>query len=54
MLIAHVSYQRPRRAKAERESRRKAIQERAKKGLPVTEEEKAFLAEGGKDDCLIM
>ncbi|OJT14671.1 AN1-type zinc finger protein 2B [Trametes pubescens] len=44
-----------RRAKAERESRRKAIQERARKGLPITEEEKAILAEGGgKDDCLVM
>ncbi|KAH9922856.1 uncharacterized protein BXZ73DRAFT_51230 [Epithele typhae] len=44
-----------RRAKAERESRRKAIQERARKGIPLSEEEKAFLAEGGgKDDCVVM
>ncbi|KAL7279989.1 hypothetical protein ACG7TL_006400 [Trametes sanguinea] len=44
------------RAKAERESRRKAIQERARKGLPLTEEEKAILAEGGgkKEDCILM
>lgn len=44
-----------RRAKAERESRRKAIQERARKGLPISDEEQAILAEdGGKDDCTIM
>ncbi|RDB17982.1 AN1-type zinc finger protein 2A [Hypsizygus marmoreus] len=47
-----------RRAKAEKESRRKAMQARAKKGL-LTEEEKAILAaeeqEGDKKgDCLVM
>ncbi|KAH9936365.1 uncharacterized protein B0H18DRAFT_973581 [Fomitopsis serialis] len=44
-----------RRAKAERESRRQAIANRAKKGLPLTEEEKAILAEGPlKDECVVM
>ncbi|KAH9841641.1 uncharacterized protein C8Q71DRAFT_738022 [Rhodofomes roseus] len=44
-----------RRARAERESRRQAIATRAKKGLPLTEEEKAILAEGSvKEDCVIM
>ncbi|KAJ7095827.1 hypothetical protein B0H15DRAFT_827259 [Mycena belliarum] len=52
-----------RRAKAERESRRKAMQDRAKKGL-LSEEEKLALAteeaqrtqhgEDGKKECLIM
>ncbi len=47
-----------RRAKAERESRIKAMQERAKKGL-LSEEEKAVLAVAEaekaerKDDCVI-
>ena len=48
-----------RRAKAERESRMKAMQARAKKEL-LSEEEKAFLAEAEaekaaqkKDDCVI-
>ena len=27
---------------------------RAKKGIPLSEEEKAFLAQGEKEDCLIM
>ncbi|KAM5533426.1 hypothetical protein V8D89_012864 [Ganoderma adspersum] len=46
-----------RHAKAERESRRKAIEARAQKGIPPTEAEKAFLAEGkrgGKDECVVM
>ncbi|PIL22471.1 hypothetical protein GSI_15159 [Ganoderma sinense ZZ0214-1] len=45
-----------RRAKAERESRRKAIEARAQKGIPPTEAEKAFLAEekrDGKDECVV-
>ncbi|KAG8900710.1 hypothetical protein FRB99_005803 [Tulasnella sp. 403] len=49
-----------RRSRAEEESRRKALKERAKKGL-LTPSEKAKLAEeeaaakqGGKDDCIIM
>ncbi|KAH9947565.1 hypothetical protein B0H21DRAFT_737818 [Amylocystis lapponica] len=44
-----------RRAKAERESRRRAIQDRARKGLALSEEEKAILAEGeAKDECAVM
>jgi len=46
------------RAKAERESRLKAMEERAKKGL-LSEDEKAILAaeranSSGKDDCVVM
>lgn len=51
-----MRYPYSRRAKAERESRRKAIEARAKKGIPPTEAEKVFLAEGtgdGKDECVI-
>ncbi len=54
-ILTIVSYVHSRRARAERESRRKAIQERTKKGILPTEEEKAFLAASSdKDDCLIM
>lgn len=48
-----------RRAKAERESRRKAMQARAKKGL-LTEDEKLILATEeasraeDKNDCVVM
>ncbi|CCL99709.1 uncharacterized protein FIBRA_01731 [Fibroporia radiculosa] len=45
----------PFRAKAERQSRRRAIEERARKGFVLTEEERAILAEGEeKDDCILM
>lgn len=43
------------RAKAERDSRRRAIQERAKKGFVLSDEERALLAETeDKDACVLM